>query len=292
MAESYSPLRYPGGKARLSPFLIEVVKENGLAGSHYIEPYAGGAGAALRLLFEEYVESVTINDADPRIRCFWQAAIRHSSRFLSKLNSVPVTVDEWRRQRAIYERRDLRAVFDLGFSTFFLNRTTRSGILHNGGPIGGYDQSGPYKIDARFNRSALGRRVSRLAAYADRIEISDVDGLALLKQLNRRRKSAPTAFVYIDPPYYSKGDELYLNRLSHAEHAALASYLSITKRFSWLMTYDDVPQVRELYSGLPQLPFSLSYSAYNHRHGKELLIYPETLSVSLRALRALPSIDE
>ncbi len=288
MSESYSPLRYPGGKAKLSQFIIEVIKENGLTGSHYIEPYAGGAGAALRLLFEEYVELVTINDADPRIRCFWQAAIRHSDRFLSKLNSVPVTVEEWCRQRAIYERRDLRAVFDLGFATFFLNRTTRSGILHNGGPIGGYDQSGPYKIDARFNRLAIENRLSRLVAYADRIEISDMDGLALLKKINHRRRSAPTTFVYIDPPYYSKGDELYMNRLSHNEHADLASYLKIKKRFLWLMTYDDVPQVRDLYSGMPHLPFSLTYSANNHRRGKELIIYPETLSVSHKALTALP----
>ena len=290
MAEYYSPLRYPGGKARLSSFLIEVVKENGIVGAHYIEPYAGGAGAALRLLFEEFVESITINDADPRIRCFWQAATQHSERFLSMIYSVPVTVDEWRRQREIYERRDLRAVFDLGFATFFLNRTTRSGIVHNGGPIGGYNQSGPYKIDARFNRSELGRRICRLVAYSDRIEISDVDGLVLLKELNRRRKAAATAFVYIDPPYYSKGDELYLNCLSHAEHAALALYLRSTKRFSWLMTYDDVPQIRELYSGLPQLPFSLSYSVYNRRRGKELLIHPQTLRVPRRALSALPSI--
>lgn len=289
MAETYSPLRYPGGKTRLSSFLIEIIKENGIIGTHYIEPYGGGAGAALRLLFEEFVESITINDADLRIRCFWQAVTKHSERFLSTLHCIPVTVDEWLRQREIYERCDLRAVFNLGFATFFLNRTTRSGIVHNGGPIGGFNQYGPYKIDARFNRSELARRVHRLAAYSDRIEISGIDGLALLKELNKKRRTAKTTFVYIDPPYYSKGDELYLNRLSHNEHAALALYLRSSKRFSWLMTYDDVPQIRELYSELPQVPFSLSYSVHTHRIGKELLIHPQSLRVPRRTLAALPS---
>lgn len=288
MAEAYSPLRYPGGKAKLSTFLIEVMRANGMSQPLYVEPYAGGAGAALRLLFEEFVEAIAINDADPRIRAFWEAVTGQPERFVERLRAIPLTVEEWRRQRGIYLQRDLRKMFDLGFSTFYLNRTTRSGIVHNGGPIGGLDQTGNYKIDARFNRDELARRIIRVGAYSDRIEVSGDDGLSLLRKLDRRR-SAPSTIAYIDPPYYSKGDELYLNRLTHAEHARLANYLRSEKRFSWVMTYDDVEDIRQLYAGYHQIPFSLAYSAYSRRTGSELLIHPSGISVPEGVKASLPA---
>lgn len=290
MPEPYSPLRYPGGKAKLARFLIEVIKHNGLGQPHYVEPYAGGAGAALLLLFEEYVTGITINDADPRIRCFWQAVTNRSDAFLGLLENVKVTVDEWYRQRAIYDRRDLRQIVELGFATFFLNRTARSGIIHNAGPIGGYDQTGSYKIDARFNRDQLRRRLQRIASYADRIEVSGEDGLALLKTINRSYVRSAQTFVYLDPPYYGKGAELYLNRFTHEQHAELAAYLGSPKNFPWIMTYDNTAAIRTLYRGFPQLCFSLAYSAYERREGEELLIHPASVVVSPTAKAALPAV--
>lgn len=289
MAETYSPLRYPGGKAKLGTFLIEVMRANGLLQPSYIEPYAGGAGAALRLLFEEFVEDITINDADPRIRAFWEAVTRHTDRFVCRLQDVPVSVEEWRKQRYIYDRKDLRSVFDLGFATFYLNRTTRSGIIHNGGPIGGFDQTGNYKINARFNTDELARRICRIGAYSERIQVSGDDGLSLLRKLDRRR-SAPRTLVYIDPPYYAKGDELYWNRLTHSGHARLAKYLRSERRFTWLMTYDDIEEIRQLYAGCPQIPFSLAYSACKRRTGRELLIHPPNLAIPRRARASLPVV--
>lgn len=289
MPGTYSPLRYPGGKTKLSTFLIQVMQANCLTYPIYIEPYAGGAGAALRLLFEEFVEEVIINDADPRIRAFWGAVTRQPNRFVSYLQDTPLSVEEWRKQREIYNRRDLRRPFDLGFATFYLNRTTRSGIIHNGGPIGGFDQKGNYKIDARFNRVELARRICRIGAYADRIQVSGDDGLSLLRNLNRR-SSASRTLVYIDPPYYAKGNELYLNQLTHKEHAKLANYLRSEKNFNWLMTYDDVEQVRHLYAGYSKIPFSLSYSAHRRKTGNELLIYPANVAIPERAKASLPAV--
>lgn len=290
MAEPYSPLRYPGGKAKLTDFLIAVLKCNSLREPHYIEPYAGGAGAALRLLFEEYVEGITINDADPRICCFWQAVTQYNDLFLQMLDHVEVTVKEWRRQRMIYEKRDLRKVLELGFATFFLNRTTRSGIVHNGGPIGGYDQAGNFKIDARFNRAQLSRRVRRIGCYSERITISGEDGLSLLKRINRSYAKAKRTFVYLDPPYYAKGPELYLNRLTHAQHAQLAAYLNTPKNFPWILTYDDVPDIRDLYLRFAQMRFTLGYSAHTRRKGRELLIHPESVVIPTEAKRVLPAV--
>lgn len=271
MPHPYSPLRYPGGKARLADFLIELLRANHLGGhTHYIEPFAGGAGAALRLLCEEYVAEITINDADPRVRCFWEAAVHQTDELVSLIEAVDLTVDTWHAQREIYRAADDADPVTLGFATFFLNRTTRSGIVHNGGPIGGYDQTGNYKIDARFNRRDLVRRIQRIGFYADRIQVSGVDGLSLLSQL---AEAAPqNTFAYLDPPYYDKGGELYLNQMTHAEHASLARHLAADQPYTWVMTYDDVPEIRMLYEGFQVQQFFLSYSAYERRSGSEVLI--------------------
>ena len=280
MAEHYSPLRYPGGKAKLAPFIASVMRQNGHVRPEYFEPYAGGAGTALKLLFEEYVERVVINDADARVRCFWWAVTQRTAEFIELVRTTAVSVDEWQRQRHVYDRHDLRAPFRLGFATFFLNRTTRSGIVHNGGPIGGYDQSGNYKIDARYNPDGLVRRIVRIGAYSDRIETTSVDGLALLEDLARDRQRAEHAFVYLDPPYYAKGRELYMNHFTPQQHESLATFLRNAPGFSWILTYDNVPAIRCLYAGLPQLSFALSYSAYERRQGSELLVHPPSLAVT------------
>lgn len=290
MTPYLSPLRYPGGKAKLAPFLIQVLKANALWKPHYVEPYAGGAGAALELLYDEYVDRVTINDADPRVHCFWQAVTRYNAAFLDKLASVRASIREWKRQRAIYESRDRRKVFELGFATFYLNRTTRSGIVHNGGPIGGYDQGGNYKIDARFNPAELADRIERIGRYAHRITVSGYDGLDLLKKLDRGKSKTMNTLVYLDPPYYGKGPELYFDRFDHAQHSDLAEFLSSSPRFDWVMTYDNVKQIRALYQPFPRIAFSLSYSAFERREGEELLIHPASMAVPANAKRMLRAV--
>lgn len=289
MPEPYSPLRYPGGKAKLSSFIIEVLHHNDLKEPHYLEPYAGGAGAALRLLFEEYVESITINDADLRIRCFWIAITKHTDAFLGLLENVEVNIEEWYRQREVYRNCDLRKVLKVGFATFFLNRTNRSGIIHNSGPIGGYDQTGNYKIDARFNREQLARRIQRIGIYSDRIRVDGIDGLSLLKKTNQNWLYSKRTFVYLDPPYYGKGANLYMNPFTHKHHVQLAEYLRSPKNFPWIMTYDNVEAIKELYKRFPQFGFSLSYSAYERRRGQELLIHPESIKIPQQAKEALPA---
>lgn len=242
------------------------------------------------MLFEEYVESITINDADPRVRCFWLAVTKFNDGFLRLLEDVEVTVEEWRRQRATNEKCNQRRVLELGFATFFLNRTARSGIIHNGGPIGGYEQTGNYKIDARFNRNQLARRIQRVGIYSDRINVLGDDGLVLLKRMERDARMSENAFVYLDPPYYAKGAELYLNRFTHDQHAQLAAYVSAPRSFPWIMTYDNVESVRRLYDNFPQVSFNLSYSAYERRQGQELLIHPASVVIPLEATHALPAL--
>ena len=276
MARMCSPLRYPGGKAVLGRFLAEVVDCNGLHGGRYYEPYAGGAGAALDLLTQGHVSEIFINDADYAVASFWTAVTTQNARFLDTLAAAPITVDEWRRQKAIYRQGKKAAPFSLGFAAFFLNRTSRSGILTKSGPIGGYDQAGPYKLDARLNKAAMANRLAVLADHKNAIHVFNSDAIAFLKAALPPRASADRrkVLVYLDPPYYAQGSRLYLNYYQPRDHAVLARYMAAQHVLPWLMSYDNTPEIRALYPQCDTFEFSLNHSTQNTRRDPELLIVP------------------
>lgn len=269
----YSPLRYPGGKTFLFPFFDRVIQANQLHGITYIEPFAGGAGAAIALLFLEKVDHIVINDLDRAIYSFWRSAVYDSDKFVEKIDSTPVTVKEWRRQKSIYMDPHSKS-FDLGFATFFLNRTNVSGIL-DGGPIGGLDQRGKWKIGARFNKQGLSERVRQLGLYENRISIFNKDGIELIKDYLERKD----AFIYLDPPYYAKGASLYLNHYQQSDHEALAKQLNKNANAFWLLTYDDRKQIRSLYPKRRIANFSLNYNAYESRKGHEIIVLSDEVQV-------------
>lgn len=276
----HSPLRYPGGKAKLSRFLAALTTANNLQDGIYAEPYAGGAGAALALLLSECVDRIMINDIDARVIAFWTAILRHTCRFLRKLDETPITMDEWDKQRTIYLNPQRHSQFKVGFATFYLNRCNRSGILTNAGPIGGRNQSGKWKIDARFNKDALARRIVRIALYKERIAVFNMDAIDFLRQEIVNSGLAKRSLVYLDPPYYMKGKRLYLNYYQHDDHAQLAKFMKKQKDIKWILSYDNVPEIRKLYSGMNLLPFNLRYSAHTAKVGSELLIYGNTITIS------------
>ena len=269
---NHSPLRYPGGKQVLSRVLTRIIELNGASGGTYIEPYAGGAGAALALLFEEHVDRIVINDADYRIYAFWRAALSQTEAFVEGVRTVKLSVAEWRRQRAIYQRGRRESILRLGFATFYLNRCNRSGIIASGGPIGGLNQRGKWKIDARFNRAELAARIRRLAAYRDRIEVRNLDALACLRSTVRSLPGAARPFAYLDPPYFAKAEDLYMDHYAPGDHAAVAEFARKELDVPWVMTYDDVPEIRRLYRRLRLVPLVLDYSARDRRQGREMLI--------------------
>jgi len=269
----YSPLRYPGGKTFLLPFFSKVIEENRLHEITYVEPFAGGAGAAVALLFLEKVDHIVINDLDRAIYSFWRSAVFDSERFIKRIDAAPITVKEWKRQKAIYLN-PRSGCFDLGFATFFLNRTNVSGIL-DGGPIGGLDQKGRWKIDARFNKQALSERVRQLGLYSNRISVFNKDGVDLIKDYLK----GENAFIYLDPPYYGKGASLYLNHYKEKDHKELAKQLNKNHDAFWLLTYDNKKQIRSLYPRRRIANFSLNYNAYESRKGNEILILSDRIIV-------------
>jgi DNA adenine methylase len=268
----YSPLRYPGGKTILFPFFEQKIAESGLRDITYVEPFAGGAGAAIALLFSEVVDRIVINDLDKAVFAFWKSAIFDSERFIDAIRFTPVTVKEWRKQKEIYK--DKRAKhFERGFATFYLNRTNVSGIL-NGGPIGGLDQTGKWKVDARYNRKGLIQRIREIAEYSSRITVTNEDGVDLAGKYLVKKNT----FIYLDPPYYEKAADLYLNFYVQRDHARLARKLNAHADAPWLLTYDNHAEIRRLYPNRRAVNFSLSYNAYERRIGRELMILSDRLA--------------
>jgi DNA adenine methylase len=266
-----SPLRYPGGKSAMAGLLGQIRKLNSL-GSHSIaEPFAGGAGASLALLFLEETPEIHINDADAAIHDFWWAIKNRPTQFAGKLSKTRVSMAEWRRQRSIYRSSGRMSRLDRGFSAFYLNRCNRSGIIMNGGPIGGTKQQGEWLIDARFNKHDLLLRCQKIAEYRDRIFVSGDDGIDFV-----RKQDVSRTLFFIDPPYFAKGKTLYLNALDEPYHAALADEIKALKDAAWVLTYDDCPQIRKLYKGWATIrPFGLRYAASERRSGREILIAPK-----------------
>ena len=272
-----SPLRYPGGKASLATLLSQTIKLNGLTGCSYFEPFAGGAGAALRLLREGVASEIYLNDLDPRVYSFWHAVLFESERFANEVRSVPVTVAEWRKQQRICITADSTKTFELGFASFFVNRCSRSGIIQGSAPIGGYDQTGKWKIDARFYRESLAERVLAIGRQQEQIHLSNKDALNFLVTSLPTKCSSEPCFAYLDPPYHGKGNRLYLNSYSDDDHRTLARYMLEQRELPWVISYDDAEFIRELYSTCNISNFPLRYSLQSRRIANELLIWPSHL---------------
>lgn len=268
-----TPLRYPGGKSQFAPFIETLMEANDLKGGHYFEPYAGGAGVALSLLYKGFVSHIHINDFDTAIYDFWMSATFHTEEFLKLLKDTEVSIDTWHLKKYILKNPQNFSQIDRGFATFFLNRTNRSGIL-KGGVIGGKEQLGIWKLDERYNKSKLVNRIEKLALHNDKISIYNEDAKLLLQ---RCEQFLPyNSFIYLDPPYYVKGQGLYRNFYAHDDHVDIKEALQPIK-LKWIVSYDDNEEIKEIYSGHRQNLYSLSYSAQNKKMGSEVMIFSDNL---------------
>lgn len=255
----------------MSGLLRDIRRINRVGNLDLAEPFAGGAGASLGMLFMEEAPAIHVNDADPAIHDFWWALLNRSSEFARHIDETPLNIGEWTRQRATYRRTGRTSRFRRGFAAFYLNRCNRSGIVMNGGPIGGIEQKGKWRIDARFNREDLKRRCQRVGQYRDRISLTSEDGIAFIDRL----KDSPV-FFFVDPPYFHKGASLYLNGLNADYHENLASKLHALQHLPWALTYDDCPEIRQMYKGWASIrSFALRYTASSTRQGREIMITPK-----------------
>lgn len=265
----------------MTDLLIHTRRLNGLGDRTTAEPFAGGAGASLSMLYREETPDIHINDADVAIYSFWASVTSNIDDFANMIASAELSIVEWQRQRDMY-RSSASSELDRGFATFYLNRCNRSGVVINGGPIGGYEQKGKWGLDARFNKSNLRERCRRVAEYNDRIFLSKKDGLEFIQGLDLAR-----TFFFIDPPYFHKGASLYLNATGSDYHRHLAALLESMEDAAWVLTYDDCPEIRKMYEAWASVhPFSLRYVANSRRHGRELLITPKWMQLPSRQASA------
>jgi DNA adenine methylase len=267
-----SPLRYPGGKGRLTKFIGQLLHDQNTTHHTYVEPFAGGAGAALQLLYGEYVERVVLNDLDRHIAAFWRCVFTRTAELIALTRSAVVTIDEWHLQRAVFET-EMDDDLAIGFATFFLNRTNRSGIL-SAGPIGGLEQTGTWLIDARWKADDLCRRIEILGRYRNRVTLHQDDGVNVTKHYLKR----PGHLIYADPPYIHKGAGLYLDAMTWPDHVRLAKALCDAPQRSWLVTYDRDQRVPDLlFPGLRCIDFGIAHTAAAQHVGREFAVFSDGL---------------
>lgn len=271
----YSPLRFPGGKATLADFFAATLRMNRLQPAVFVEGFAGGAGAAIALLLREHVVEIVINDVDPLLYCFWKCVLCESDALCRRIERAELTVDFWKKQKRIARRNRRKRVdshITVAFAAFFLNRCNRSGVF-NGGPIGGLDQRGNYKLDARFNKQNLIERIQRIALYRDRVHLFNLDVVSLLQRLQRERLcDASRMLIYLDPPFFHKGPRLYDFAFRSRDHRRLAECLNRNLKFKWIVSYDDCADIHQIYRNQARNVLNMNYQVHTRRLGRELVI--------------------
>lgn len=294
-----TPLRYPGGKSVMTKFLENFITANNMTNVCYAEPFAGGSGAALNLLTNRSVSRILINDASIPLYSFWESIVNHSDEFLLLFDNTPINIEEWERQRNIFFNHGAEFSVELGFATFYLNRCNRSGIL-KAGAIGGNSaekqERAKYKIDARFNKESLRPKLEAIINLRDSITISNLDAIDFLEQCqNLNDEVKENLLIYLDPPYYVHGSELYMNSYIHDDHQALADKLRATNILKWILSYDNVDEIKNIYQDFDLYTFNLKYTVQIAKTGKELLTYsynsilPENREIP-RATHPIPLI--
>lgn len=276
MGRSVSPLRYPGGKSCLYELAALVLRLNRLERGHYAEPYAGGGGLALTLLFEGHASEIHLNDIDQTIWSFWNSVLFETENLVELIKSTPVTIEEWHKQKGIYLDHPEHDRLTVGFSTFFLNRTNRSGIIKGAGPIGGRSQAGNYKIDCRFNRDGLCKRIRRIAKYKSRIHLHNADALHFMAEMDSQLPDR--SLFCIDPPYFNKGSGLYTSYYQPEDHEEVSKTV-LQLEHPWILTYDNTPEISRLYTSHRQYDFDVNYSLQTKRVGTELLVASKGLKM-------------
>ncbi len=273
----YSPLRYPGGKNKLSKFISKVCIDNDIKG-HYVEPYAGGASVALYLLLEDKVDKITINDFDRSIYAFWHSVLRNTKKLCDLIENTEINIENWQKAKNIQKNKSKENLLDLGFSTFFLNRTNFSGII-NAGVIGGPGQNGKYKIDCRFNKKELIKRIKLIAKHKKQIKLYNLDALKLIKKIEKESDNNQTIF-YFDPPYYLKASSLYMNYYKNNQHKEVAEAIKNIRNINWIVSYDNTLEIEKIYNWISSKfikKYSFNHSAYRAKEGNEILFFSNSL---------------
>lgn len=240
-----SPLRYPGGKRRLVPYMAAALKANGIQPDLLVEPFAGGASVGLELLAFGFVKRVALGDLDPYVAAFWETTFEDADWLCEQVESVPLDLETWERMKGS----NFRGRRNRALACLYLNRTSFNGALHRrAGPIGGKRASSAYEIGCRFPRERIVQRIRACAALADRVELVVAEEAMNLVKRTRElaRKRGWEVFFYLDPPFWAKSQYLYRRAFTRNMHRRLAESLRWVDD-PYLLSYDPAPEIVELY---------------------------------------------
>lgn len=269
MAKSLSPLRYPGGKSKIYDKVKNLLESNNYCDRTYIEPFAGGFGIGIILLCDNIVKSVVLNDFDTHIYHFWYSVLNDTEKLLKLISDTPITIEEREKQKHIYKDSSSDSLSD-GFATLFLNRVNFSGII-KGGPIGGLQQTGQYKVDCRFNKTDIAKKIEVIALIKKHIKLYNSDASRLIT-MNIKKMKSPL-FLNIDPPYVIKGSQLYTNYFNENDHKSLKKVIDTHLHgIPWIITYDDCDLVRDIYRDYHLQEYEIAHNAGGSVSGKEVVI--------------------
>ncbi len=289
--EPMSPLRYPGGKARLAAYISGVIEENYLNGCTFYEPFAGGASVSLELLRLGFVSEAVLIEKDPLVFAFWWCVFNQTDALCAAIDACPVSMETWLQLQPIRDVTDPNdgryTLLQLGTAGLFFNRTNFSGII-GAGPIGGEKQASDYKIDCRFNKEKIIRQIRAAAAFSGLVNVNWGDAISFM-QSNAEQLATGFTFVYVDPPYYQQGRKLYRHHYDDANHAELAAFLQ-NQGYPWLLSYDDHPRIRELYANNTVQPIYLDYNVKSSRTAQELAI--SNLVIPIPVYEGAPQLSE
>jgi DNA adenine methylase len=242
-----SPLRYPGGKRRLSGYVAAALKLNKLKPKLFVEPFAGGASVALQLLADGVVEKIALGDRDPLVASFWNVVFHDHKWLVEQVENISVTIKDWERTRKSLPK--LKTDRERALACLFLNRTSFSGILAaTAGPIGGKEQASEYKVDCRFPRETLVRRIKAVAELRNDVAfISRGTWRETMKKVGEKGYKPADVFYYLDPPFYAKAERLYRFYFKKPGHTALHDAF-VKVKSPWLLSYDVAQTIIDQYS--------------------------------------------
>lgn len=266
MGTIMSFFRYPGGKSKLRQQIIkQLVKDIDLSTIQYREPFFGGGSIGLTLVKEhKSINNIWINDFDVGISCLWTAVIQHPKALKDRIMAFKPHVkyfNEFKLELLSLDRlpdNDKRLV-DIGFKKLAIHQISYSGLgTKSGGPLGGVEQKSKYKIDCRWSPPYICKKLDALTAKFNTLHVHDnrctkVDFQTMIED------DAKKALIYLDPPYYDKGNDLYQCGFAKEDHERLSVALKKTKH-TWVLSYDDVPEIRKLYSWATLQELTVNYS--------------------------------
>ncbi len=266
MGGTLSFVRYPGGKSKLRDQIAKrLAEQTEHEGLEYREPFFGGGSIGLKIVSDNAdITRLWINDKDVGIACLWTAVIRHHDEFKERVCSFTPTVEAFYELR--HELTTLSAMptepgrtVDLGFKKLAIHQISYSGLgTKSGGPLGGVGQKSQYKIDCRWSSDYICKKVDKLHDLFAAIEVrgnccTNLDFADVIEDTECR------CLLYVDPPYYVKGNDLYQHGFTPEDHERLAGALRKTEH-AWVLSYDDCDEVRQLYQWAHVESLDVNYS--------------------------------